>query len=69
MIFCLTCSLVSSLICAISYMNSLLSSPYGKFEVKATLGWSWHIISALLINVTGHPEVYLHTISIVLKKF
>ena len=34
-ISCLTCSLVSSLICAISSMTSLFSSPYGKFKVKA----------------------------------
>ena len=28
----------------------LLSDPYGKFEVKATFRWSWHIISVLFIK-------------------
>ena len=42
---------------AISCFASLLSIPYGKFEVKATFGWSWHIITALLINFTENPEL------------
>ena len=36
----------------------------GKFEIKATLVWSWHIISELLMNFSGHPALYLVTISL-----
>ena len=64
MISCLTCSFAVHLICGISRLASLLSSPYGKFEVKAMLGWSWHIISELLMIFSRFPALNLVTISL-----
>ena len=37
-------------------------------HVKATFGWSWHIISELLMFFNGFPALYLVTISLVWGK-